>query len=84
MQRSEIADAPSNSSIPERTAYPVPEVAKLLGGVNERYVWTLISTGELPSFKVGRRRLVADIDISAFVERLRADDDKARAAASAR
>lgn len=70
-------------SIPNRDAYPVPEVAVLLGGVGERFVWKLIATGELRSFKSGRLRLVARRDLDAFIDRLREDELQARAAAAA-
>lgn len=70
-------------SIPQRDAYPVPEVAVLLGGVGERYVWKLIGTGELRSFKSGRLRLVARADLMAYIDELRQDELRAREAAVA-
>lgn len=82
MHRSDATPTPPDGSIPERVAYEVPEVARLLGGVTVRYVWTLISTGELQSFKLGRRRMVAKTDIDAFIAKLREDDQRARAAAA--
>jgi len=45
----------------------VPEAARLLG-VGERFVWKMASTRELPTVKIGRRRLVALADIERFVE----------------
>lgn len=83
MHQSKVTDTPPQRSIPQRDAYPVPEVAELLGGVSPRYVWTLIDTGELPSFKTGGRRLVAREDLDAYIARLRKDDQTARAAATA-
>jgi excisionase family DNA binding protein len=83
MQRSTGTNAPPDrSEIPQRDAYPVPEVAALLGGVTPRYVWKLIDSGELPSFKVGARRLVARTDLDAYIARLRADEQRAREAAA--
>ena len=70
-------------SVPERAAHPVPEVAELLGGVGERYVWKLIASGELTSFKSGRLRMVARKDIEAYIDRLREDELKLRAAVAA-
>lgn len=67
-------------SVPERAAHPVPEVAALLGGVGERYVWKLIATGELPSFKSGRLRLVARQDLDAYIDKLREEEQRLRAA----
>ncbi len=83
MQRSEGATAPINGSVTQRAAYQVPEVAVLLGGVTERYVWRLISTGELKSFKVGRLRMVSREQIDQFIAGLEEDERKARAAAVA-
>jgi excisionase family DNA binding protein len=70
--------------VPRRDAYQPAEVAELLGGVSERYVWKLISTGELRSFKSGARiRLVAKEDLKAYIDALREDELKAREAAAA-
>jgi excisionase family DNA binding protein len=73
----------AHASIPQRDAYQVPEVAVLLGGVGERYVWKLIGTGELASFKTGRLRMVARKDLDAFIDKLREDELQAREAAAA-
>lgn len=83
MQRSEGRAAPINGSVTQRAAYQVPEVAILLGGVTERYVWRLISSGELQSFKVGRLRMVSREQIDTFISALEEDERKARAAAVA-
>lgn len=71
------------SGIPARLVYPVPEIAVLLGGVTERYVWHLIASGELKSFTLGRRRVVYRDDIDAFLRRLAEQAQVARAAAEA-
>lgn len=70
------------SAVPARLVHDVPEVAVLLGGVTERYIWKLIATGELPSFLLGKRRVVAREDLDDFVRKLRADELKARAMAA--
>lgn len=67
-----------------RRAYAVPEVAELLGGVTERFVWHLIEDGSLPSIKIGRRRLVPAEDLDAYIKGLRDDAQRAREAATAR
>lgn len=72
----------TEQSVPQREAYSVPEVAALLGGSSERWVWTLVNTGALPSFKAGGRRLVARTDLLAYIDGLRADELKAREAAA--
>lgn len=84
MNRSEIVQTPARRSdtIPGRLAYPVPEVAVLLGGVTERYVWKLLSSGELPGFLLGGRRVVFHEDLDAMLRKLRDDELKARAMAA--
>lgn len=67
----------------DRIAYDLDEVARRLGGVTRRYVEILVANGELASFKLGKRRLVAAIDLDAFVDKLRADERVARATAQA-
>jgi len=53
------------------TTYPlaisVPEVAQLLG-ISQKHAWTYVMRGELPSFQLGRRRLVALADLYAFIK----------------
>lgn len=86
MNRSEIVQTPSRRSeeIPGRLAYSVPEVAVLLGGVTERYVWKLLDNGNGPlrSFVLGKRRVVYHEDLDAFIRELREDELKARTAAA--
>jgi excisionase family DNA binding protein len=71
--------SPEVGSVPQRRAYEVPEVARLLAGVSERYVWQLIATGALGSMKMGRRRVVPEEDLDAYVERLREEERQLRA-----
>lgn len=52
----------------------------LLGGVGERYVWSLIATGELESFKSGRLRLVARKDLDSYIDKLRDEARRVREA----
>ena len=52
-------DTNDHGSVPRRAAYRVEEVASLLGDLHVRHVWRLIQTGDLASFKVGRRRMVS-------------------------
>lgn len=63
----------------EGTAEPkilvgVEDAAKRLS-VGRSLVKQLITSGELRSIKLGRRRLVAVTDVAAFVERLREGED---------
>lgn len=83
MHGTERTDGAAGGGVPRRVVYSVPEVAELLGGVTERYVWTLLSRNELTSVKVGGRRLVPADDLDAFIEKLKEQERQARAAASA-
>jgi excisionase family DNA binding protein len=76
-------DSSKLGSIPQRYAYSVPEVATLLGGVCERYVWKLISRGALRSFKSGRLRLIAQRDLDDYINALRDDEQRVRDATAA-
>lgn len=80
MHGTERSDGAADGGIPRRVAYSVPEVAELLGGVTERYVWTLLSRNELTSVKIGGRRLVPADDLTAFVEKLKEQERLARLA----
>ena len=46
----------------------VPDAAQSLD-VSERFVWSLLSTGNLMSVKLGRRRLIDIRDIERFIEK---------------
>ncbi len=48
----------------------VQEVARTLG-LSQRAVWALLSTGELPSFKLKRRRLVDSVDLDLYIASLK-------------
>lgn len=52
---------------------PLADVAYLLGQVSRRHVERLISSGELPSVKIGHRRLVKLSDLHAFIDKQSTD-----------
>lgn len=52
----------------ERLAYGPAEAAQLIGYSRSGF-YLLLSGGELPSFKLGRKRLIRRSDLIAFVER---------------
>jgi excisionase family DNA binding protein len=56
----------------EKSNLSIPETAKDLG-VSERQVYKLIATGELRSFKIGRRRLVPRSEKQRLVDRKMAE-----------
>jgi excisionase family DNA binding protein len=49
-------------------AVGVPEAARRLG-LSARTVATLIARGELPSRKVGRRRIIPVVELEGFIRR---------------
>lgn len=46
-----------------------PDRAALRLGISTRAVYTHIATGELRSFKDGKRRLIPDAELQRFVDR---------------
>lgn len=48
-----------NDSNPDAAAVTIREACKVLGGISHVTVYRLINSGELRSFRVGRRRLVS-------------------------
>ena len=49
---------------------PIPSVAAALG-ISKRMTWKLVSSGELTVVRLGRRVLVAEDDLTEFVDRCR-------------
>jgi len=56
----------------EQRMLSIPEAAIWLG-VSERFVYALISRGELRSVKVGRRRLIDTRDAEQFINERKED-----------
>lgn len=54
----------------ERLTYSIAEAADVLG-IGLTLAKELVRTGDLRSIKIGRRRLVARVDLELFVERCR-------------
>lgn len=50
-----------------------PDRAALRVGVPVRTIYTAIATGELRSFKVGKRRLILETEVQRFVQRKMAE-----------
>jgi excisionase family DNA binding protein len=55
---------------PDRLAYSVEEAADLLG-IGRTYMFRLVSSGQIESFKIGRRRKVSLDALNAFLAGLR-------------
>lgn len=49
-----------------------PDAGQVLGGLSRPTMWRLVKSGDLPSLKIGRRRLVAVRDLDAYIDRQRA------------
>ncbi len=54
----------------DKLAYSVDQAAEQLG-IGRTLAYDLIRDGRLRSLKLGNRRLVARVDLEAFVEKLR-------------
>jgi excisionase family DNA binding protein len=54
---------------PSRVLYPLREIQQKLG-VSRLTVYQLLSNGQLPSVKIGRRRFVTATALSAYIEGL--------------
>jgi excisionase family DNA binding protein len=63
-----MADAPETPPL----AHSVPSAAKRIG-TNERAIYTAIASGELRSFKLGKRRLIPDTELQRLVNRKMAE-----------
>jgi len=50
---------------PPAIAVSVPRAARVIG-ISPSNAWARVKSGELPSFRVGRRRLVRVSDLEAF------------------
>jgi excisionase family DNA binding protein len=61
--------AKSSLSIQDRTSLSVEEVCQLLG-VNKPTIYRFVHTGELPSYRIGRRRLIRREALDEFEKRL--------------
>lgn len=61
------------SSVPPRLAYSVDEVGQLLGGLARQSIYKLLNAGDLRSFRVNGRRLVAHDDLAAYINHQRAE-----------
>ncbi len=61
---------PAKTNPPHRLLHNIPEVARSLG-VSKNFVRDFIAKGDLPHVRLGRRVMVSDADLAAFVRRHR-------------
>lgn len=59
-------------SAPGRLLYSVEEAADLLG-IGRTFMFQLVATGEIDSFKIGKRRKIPRDALDAYIERLRSE-----------
>jgi excisionase family DNA binding protein len=57
----------SRSDRPGRLAYSIPEAAAATG-LGKTTLYSLISSGTLPSCKIGKRRIIASADLDALLQ----------------
>ena len=62
------ARPPDAKAAPPKVLVSVPDAASMLS-LSRRGVEILIGSGELPSVKIGRRRLIRRTDIDALIDR---------------
>jgi excisionase family DNA binding protein len=55
-------------------AYSIPDAAKRIG-ISRSGLYVLIQRGELPTAKIGNRRLIIDDDLRAYLARHRVERD---------
>jgi len=58
----------SDKPIVEPLAYSPDRAAQRIG-VSTRAIYTAIATGELRSFKIGKRRLITETELKGLVQR---------------
>jgi excisionase family DNA binding protein len=64
----------------QKLAYPIPEAAELIG-VGYVKFYQLIGSGELDTFRVGRRRLCSAAAIERYIKRQEAVERQVRTGA---
>lgn len=57
---------------PARLLYSVEEAADLLG-IGRTYMFHLVASGEIDSFKIGKRRKIPGDALDGYIRRLRAE-----------
>jgi excisionase family DNA binding protein len=60
------------AEIPVRLAYSVEEAAALLG-IGRTFMFQLVATGEIESFKIGNLRKISHEALVAYIDRLRSE-----------
>jgi len=64
------SEVPASAS--RRLVYSVEEAADLLG-IGRTFMFHLVATGEIDSFKIGKRRKIPRDALDGYIERLRSE-----------
>jgi hypothetical protein len=67
------SDIGATPAIGDQIFWSPEDVARKLGGLSRRYVYTLMDRGDLDTVPIGRRRMVPDTSLRAYVDRLHAE-----------
>lgn len=67
-----MTERADRASVPSRLLYSVEEAADLLG-IGRTFMFHLLATGEIDSFKIGKRRKVPRDALDGYIERLRSE-----------
>jgi excisionase family DNA binding protein len=73
-----VTEHADRESAPRRLLYSVEEAAELLG-IGRTFMFHLLATGEIDSFKIGKRRKVPRDALDGYIERLRSEQAAAMA-----
>jgi excisionase family DNA binding protein len=76
--RGAVTEHADKVSAPRRLLYSVEEAADLLG-IGRTFMFHLLATGEIDSFKIGKRRKVPRDALDGYIERLRSEHAAAMA-----
>lgn len=67
-------EAETPAAPPERLIYPVDETARLLGGITDRKLRSMVSAGELIPTRVGRRVFFSRSEIERYIAAREAEE----------
>jgi excisionase family DNA binding protein len=70
LARSVVTGNAAQAASPEPLVYSVEQAADLLG-VGRTFMFHLLATGEIESFKIGKRRKIARDALHSYINRLR-------------
>jgi len=72
-----VTEHAGRAGAPGRLLYSIEEAADLLG-IGRTFMFHLVATGEINSFKIGKRRKIARDALDGYIERLRSEQSAAR------